>query len=84
MDLKSIRSALHEEPFRPFKLCLADGRRVPVKHPEFVAMNERIVIVTDEGSATKILEPLVIVSLEPVNSGKGRAGNGSHKKKPKQ
>ena len=84
MDLKSIRSALRKEPFRPFELCLADGCRVGVKHPEFVAMNERIVIVTDEESATKILEPLLIVSLEPIDSGKGRAGNGSHKKKPKQ
>ena len=64
MDLNSIRNALREQPFRPFELWLADGRRVPVKHPEFVAMNQRIVIVTDEESATKILEPLLIVSLE--------------------
>ena len=59
MDLNSIRNALKEQPFRPFDLCLADGRRVLVKHPEFVAMNQRIVIVTDEESATKILEPLL-------------------------
>ena len=45
MDLNSIRNALHEQPFKPFELCLADGRRVPVLHPEFVAMNQRIVIV---------------------------------------
>jgi hypothetical protein len=66
MDLNSIRNALREEPFRPFDLCLADGRHVPVKHPEFVAMNQRIVIVSDEKSGTKILEPLWIVSLEHV------------------
>ena len=82
MDLNSIRNALKEQPFRPFVLCLADGRRVPVKHPEFVAMNQRIVIVTDEASATKILEPLLIVSLEAL-SGTGRSGNGAHRKKPK-
>ena len=46
MDLNSIRNALGEQPFRPFELCLADGRRIPVKPPEFVAMNQRIVIVT--------------------------------------
>ena len=80
MDLNSIRNALHEVPFQPFELCLADGRRVPVKHPEFVAMNKRIVIVTDENSATKILEPLLIVSLEPLPA---KTGNGSHKKRPK-
>jgi hypothetical protein len=80
MDLNSIRNALHEEPFKPFELCLADGRRVSVKHPEFVAMNRRIVIVTDEDSNTKILEPLLIVSLEPV-AGKRKGGNGSPKKR---
>jgi len=66
MDLNTIRHALKEVPFRKFELCLADGRRIPVKHPEFVAMNQRIVIVTDEESATKILEPPLIVSLEHV------------------
>jgi hypothetical protein len=82
VDLNSIRNALKEQPFRPFDLCLADGRRVPVKHPEFVAMNQRIVIVTDEESATKILEPLLIVSLEHVSDDK-KKGNGSQRRKPK-
>jgi hypothetical protein len=81
MDLNSIRNALREVPFRPFVLCLADGRRVPVKHPEFVAMNQRIVIVTDENSDTKILEPLLIVSLEQLPGTK--SGNGSSRRKPR-
>ena len=81
MDLNSIRNALREQPFKPFDLCFADGRRVPVGHPEFVAMNQRIVIVTDEDSSTKILEPLLIVSLEPRRS--VPRGNGTHKRKPK-
>jgi hypothetical protein len=80
MDLNSIRHALRKEPFRPFELCLADGRRVPVKHPEFVAMNRRSVIVTDDDSATKILEPLRIVSLGPLAE-RRKSGNGSHPKK---
>ena len=82
MDLNSIRSALRAQPFKPFELCLADGRRVAVKHPEFVAMNQRIVIVTDEESATKILEPLLIVSLEPL-AVPSKSGNGMTKRKPK-
>ena len=83
MDLNSIRNALREQPFKPFQLCLADGRRVAVKHPEFVAMNQRIVIVTDEDSATKIIEPLLIVSLEPSRAS-GQGGNGTRKRKPKR
>ena len=69
VDLNSLRSGLREQPFRPFELCLADGRRIPVRHPEFVAMNQRIVIVTDEESATKTIEPLLIVSIEPLRGG---------------
>ena len=71
---------LHNQPFQPFELHLSDGRRVPVTHPEFVAMNQRIVIVTDEESATKIIEPLLVVEPLP-NSGK--SGNGTHKKRRK-
>ena len=80
MDLNSIRNALREQPFRPFELCLDDGRRIPVKHPEFVAMNQRIVIVTDEESATKIVEPLLIVSLEHSRQ-TSKSGNGPSKKR---
>ncbi|MDX1965208.1 MAG: hypothetical protein SFX18_18835 [Pirellulales bacterium] len=78
MDLNSIRYALKAEPFQPFELCLADGRRIPVKHPEFVAMNKRIVIVTDDDSNTRTFEPLLIVSLEPLS------GNGHGKRKPRR
>src|SRR5258708_23222731 len=61
MDLNSIRSALHKQPFQPFELCLGDGRRVPVAHPEFVAMNNRVVVALDERSFSKMIEPLLIV-----------------------
>ena len=82
MDLNSIRTALHTKPFQPFDLCLADGRRVAVKHPEFLAMNNRAVFVIDEESFTTTLEPLLIVSLEP-HRGSGKGRNGAHGKKRK-
>jgi hypothetical protein len=81
MDLNSIRNALKEEPFRPFELCLADGHRVMIKHPEFVAMNNRVVVVLDEESFSKTIEPLLIVSLERA-TGTRKGGNGSTKRKP--
>jgi len=68
MDLNSIRAALRAEPFRPFELCLADGRRVPVKHPEFVALSQRAVVVLDEDSFSKTIEPLLIVLVEPIQN----------------
>lgn len=81
MDLNSIRDALRRAPFRKFDLCLADGRRVSVQHPEFVAMTQRIVVVAAEDSSVAILEPLLIVSLEYETGAKG--GNGSQKKQRK-
>ena len=82
MDLNSIRSAVRGQPFQPFELCLADGRRVPVTHPEFVAMNNRVVVVLDEHSFSMTIEPLLIVSLEPIPA-HGKGDNGSHKKRPR-
>ena len=82
MDLNSIRNALHKQPFQPFALCLADVRRVPVAHPEFVAMNNRVVVVLDEQSFSKTIESLLIVSLEPIPA-PGKGENGRHKKRPR-
>jgi hypothetical protein len=81
MDLNSIRSALQEKPFRPLDLCLADGRRVPIAHPEFVAMNNRVVIVLDEDSYSTTIEPLLIVSVEPRRD--SSKSNGSSRKRKK-
>jgi len=34
MTVEQFRAALRAQPFRPFVMHLADGREVPVKHPE--------------------------------------------------
>jgi hypothetical protein len=60
-------------------MCLAAGRRISVHHPEFVAMNNRAVLVLDEEGFSTTFEPLLIVSLEP-HKNSGRGGNGSAKK----
>lgn len=41
MTLNQIRQALTEQPFRPFKIILADGRAFAIDHPEFAAMDPR-------------------------------------------
>jgi virulence-associated protein VagC len=79
MDMNVIRRALHDVPFKPFTLKLADGRSESVPHPEFVALGSRVVaIVRDDNSVTTI-EPLLIVSLEqePLSGpGENGASNG--------
>jgi hypothetical protein len=69
MDIQGIREALHREPFEPFSIRLADGRSLPVSHPDFVALGPRRIVVVTEDDSWSVIEPLLIVSLE---------SNGSH------
>ena len=34
--VQMLRELLTAEPFRPFVVCLSDGRKLPVYHPEFL------------------------------------------------
>jgi hypothetical protein len=64
MDLEGVREALHREPFKPFEICLADGRRLPIPHPDFVAVGKRRIIVIQPDDSSLMIEPLLIVSLD--------------------
>ena len=64
MDIAGIWEALHKQPFEPFIIRLADGRSVDVRHPDFVAVHPRRVIVIAEDGAWSVVEPLLIVSLD--------------------
>ncbi len=77
MDIAGIREALHKQPFEPFAIRLADGRSVAVRHPDFVAVHRRRVIVIADDGAWSVVEPLLIVSLDyaqpkPRRNGKQR------------
>lgn len=76
MDIAGIREALHKQPFEPFVIRLADGRSLPVPHPDFVALTPRRVIVGAQDDSWSIVEPLLVVSLDKL-SGQGKRGNGS-------
>ncbi len=39
MNVDKIRVFSHAEPFHPFTTCLYDGQRLPIEHPEFVAIS---------------------------------------------
>lgn len=64
MDLEGVREALHREPFKAFDIRLADGRKVPVRHPDFVAVGKRRIVVIQPDDSSMFLEPLLIVSLD--------------------
>jgi hypothetical protein len=80
MDIAGIRETLHKQPFQPFVIRLADGRSLPVPHPDFVAVgSRRIVVVVAEDDTWTIVEPLLIVSLDKMPP-KGKGGDGLRKK----
>jgi hypothetical protein len=66
MTIDQIRAAHRAHPFRPFVLHLADGRALPVRHPEFLAYSRtgRTVIVVTAEETIERVDALLIVSLE--------------------
>lgn len=65
MTMESLDRAYRANPFRPFALRLADGRALPVPHPEFLAFNPRgrVAIVMDERDGAEFVDLLLVVSL---------------------
>ena len=45
-------------------ICLSDGRKFSVPHPEFVAVGRSVVVVIDKGDRVNTLDPLHITSIE--------------------
>ncbi len=65
MTIESLDRAHKAQPFRPFAFRLADGRSLPVPHPEFLAFNGkgRTAVVTDDGEGFEVVDLLLVVSL---------------------
>jgi len=75
MAIDGVREALHRQPFEPFAIRLADGRSLPVRHADFVAVGRRRIVLVGADDRTSMIEPLLIVSLDTLpKRGKGRDG----------
>jgi hypothetical protein len=75
MNMKFVREVVHQQPFEPFVIRLADGRSVPVRHRDFVALSRRRIFVFGEDESSMMIEPFMIVSLDKPAK-KGKRGNG--------
>jgi len=66
MTIEQLREVYKTEPFQPFSLHLADGRRLEVPHPEFIASapKGRTVIVFGEGDSFSIIDLLLVTRIE--------------------
>jgi hypothetical protein len=61
-----VRELHRAQPFKPFTIHMADGRRIAVKHPEFMALapSGRTVIVYQLDESFDIIDLLLVTDLE--------------------
>jgi hypothetical protein len=71
MTIEQVKQLYNAAPFKPFVIYLADGRRIPVKHREFMAASPsgRTIVVYEEDDSFNIIDLLLVTSLE-VRNGK--------------
>jgi len=74
MTTEQFRATLHQQPFRPFTIRMADGRAFEVAHRDFVAMSPsgRTVIVYESEENYSILDLLLMSELQ-VSAANGRS-----------
>jgi hypothetical protein len=73
MTIDQFRATLHQTPFRPFNIRMADGRTFGVKRPDFVAQSPtgRTVIVMQNDESYSVLDLLLMSELEvPATGGR--------------
>ena len=76
MTIEQIRKMHQARPFQPFDIHLADGRSLPVSHPEVLAVappGRTIGVGLDDGTI-EIVDLLLVTTLKP-------RGNGSVKRR---
>ena len=77
MTTNEIRKLHEASPFRPFLIHIADGRKVRVAHPDFMATAPaaRTVVVYQPDGSFEIVELLLVTALKV-------QANGAAKKRP--
>jgi hypothetical protein len=65
-------------PFRPFAIHLADGRSLPIPHPDYVSLSptgRTASVWEDDADAFEIVDLLLVTSLKSLNAKKnGKSG----------
>ena len=70
MTIEVFKKHWTTKPFQPFAIHLADGRQLPVKHPENVAISQsgRTISVLDVAvDAFETVDLLLVTSIRPTN-----------------
>jgi hypothetical protein len=66
MNAEQVRQFSRATPFVPFVLILADGRRVLVRHPEFLSFSpgDRTLVVHQLDDSFELVDLLSVAKLE--------------------
>jgi hypothetical protein len=64
MRRDDISEALGKAPFRPFVLCLANGERIEIRHPEMCAVGGRTAVVVEPDDRRHDIDIALVVKLE--------------------
>jgi len=79
MTIDQLRKLHQARPFQAFDIHLADGRSLPVDHPELLAIPPpgRTIGVGLADGTIEIVDLLLVTSLKPRANGSQRRGRGS-------
>ena len=74
MTIEQLRGLHQRRPFQPFEIYLADGRSLPVDHPEFLSQSPtgRTIAVGLADGTHQIIDLLLVTSLEIRSNGARR------------
>lgn len=78
MTIEQLQKLHQARPFQPFDIYLADGRSLPVEHPEFLSRppTGRTIAVGLQDGTHEIVDLLLVTSL------KARANGASPHRRP--
>jgi hypothetical protein len=73
MTIEQLQAVYKAQPFRPFVLHLADGRQIPVNHPDFILAypSGRTVFVVQPDDTANIVDLLLVSDIELKTAGNG-------------
>jgi hypothetical protein len=59
--IEELKNAKDQRPFRPFSIRMADGKEIPIRHPDAVAWD----VDVDEEDNGEAEEPLTAICVVP-------------------
>ena len=70
MRAENLQELIHATPFQPFATCLADGKRVEVPHPDFIAHvpQGRVAVVVGRDDSTYYIDVMLVLRLAGLRS----------------